>query len=92
MEKFIGKHKIETIEMLDDSTCFLSFTAEPVEDSNFLTIVVEYWLDEDTWHFNGQYYEVDGSFIDYEDFNLLSDEEEKECKNLMLGWMKEHKF
>lgn len=88
MEKFIGKHLIEDIEMLDNTTCLLTLLPDGKKHGCML-IEVEYWLDEKTWHFNESWFNSDGEFTYTRKCNILTDDEQKQCKELMCQWMKE---
>ena len=84
----IGDYTVDGIEMLDDETCCLFF--EEVEEGNFLvSVVVEYWLDDNTWHFMDNYYENDGHFISVEETTHLSADDKEECMTFMKSWLED---
>lgn len=86
----IGDYTVDGIEMLDDDTCCLFF--EEVEEGNVLvSVVVEYWLDDNTWHFMDNYYEDDGNFINAEETTHLSADDKEECMTFMKSWLEDLK-
>lgn len=84
----IGGYTIDGIEMLDDVTCCLYFEAFK-EGDNMTSIVVEKWLDDDSWHFMDNHFEEYGYFIDAEESTHLSEEEKEECKNFINSWIED---
>ena len=84
----IGGYTIDGIEMLDNDTCCLYF-----EDFNegdvTIAIVVEKWLDEDSWHFMDNYFESDGGFINAENSTHLSEEDKEKCKEFINSWLED---
>ena len=84
----IGGYTIDGIEMIDDDTCWLYF-----EDFNegdvTIGIVVEKWLDEDSWHFVDNYFEPNGDFIDWENSTHLSEEDKEKCKEFINSWLED---
>lgn len=94
MEKYMGEkvtvggHVIDGIEMLDDSTCCLYFE-EFEEDGYLVCIVVEYWLDEDSWHFIDNFYDKDGYFIDHEETTYLSEKDKTFCMDFIKSWIED---
>ena len=83
----IGGYTIDGIEMYDDYTCCLYF--ENFEEGDkLITIIVEKWLDDDSWHFADNYYALNGYFIKSEDDTThLSADEKEECKRFINGWL-----
>ena len=87
----VGNLVVECVEMLDDDTCILSFeTIDDEEDENVVDdIQVEYWLDEDSWHFNVSYFEKEsGDFLDMEAANLTEDDKNW-CKEIIGEYLKQ---
>ena len=85
----VGNLVVECVEMLDDDTCVLSFKTIPDEENeNVLDdIQVEYWLDEDSWHFNVSYFEKEsGDFLDVEAVNLTEDDKNR-CKEIINEYL-----
>lgn len=95
MEKYmggiiIGGYFVDNIEMYDDATCCLYF--ENFEEGDkLITIIVEKWLDDDSWHFVDNYYALNGYFIDSEDTTHLTEDDKEECKKFINEWLKESK-
>lgn len=87
----VGNLVVECVEMLDDDTCILSFeTIDDEEDENVVDdIQVEYWLDEDSWHFNVSYFEKEsGEYLDMEAANLTEDDKNR-CKEIIGEYLKQ---
>ena len=84
----IGGYTIDGIEMLDGGTCCLFFE-DFNEGDKIVGIVVEKWLDEDSWHFSDNYFEENGYFINAEETTHLSESEKEECKALINSWLED---
>lgn len=85
---YVGSHKVESIEMLDNVTCLLIFVDEEDKENNtHVSIQVEYWLDEQTWHFNDLWYDADGMYIESVETEHLTPEQKEKCKEIMNTWM-----
>ena len=83
----IGGYTIDGIEMLDDSTCAMYFE-EFQEGDVRITIVVEKWIDDNTFHFMDSYCAENGYFIGSEDDTThLSEDEKEECKRFINEWL-----
>lgn len=82
-----GGYVVDGIDWLDDDTACLYFE-EFKEDDCSVMIVVEYWLDEDSWHFRDQFYDEEDNYIDSCDTTHLSDKEKDECMEFILDWIK----
>lgn len=80
----IDGHVIEGIEMLDNDTCCLYFEDE-TEGDNIITTTVEYWADEDSWHFIDNIYDLDGTFLDHCDTERLTEEGKTKVMEYMKG-------
>ena len=84
----IGGYTIDGIQMLDDGiTCYLYFE-EFKEGDKVVDIVVEKWLDDDSWHFTDNYFEENGDVVCSEETTHLSDKEKDECKKFIDEWIK----
>lgn len=84
----IGGYVISGIEMLDDSTCIMYF--EDFTEGEFMIgIVVEKWLDENSWHFMDNYFDMDGNFIDGEESTHLLDSDKEKCKEFINSWIED---
>ena len=84
----ISGYVVDGIEMLDDNTCCLYFE-DFKEGDNIITIVVEKWLDDDSWHFMDNHFEENGYFIDSEDSTHLTDEDKEKCKEFINSWLED---
>ena len=82
----IGNYIVSSIEMLDKDTCAMFFK-DFTEGNIMYGIVVEYWLDEDSWHFLDNRYTLDGYFIDSEESTHLLEEEKQKCKEIIERWI-----
>ncbi len=82
----IGGYAVSGIEMLDDNTCAMYFE-DFTEGLLMIGIVVEKWLDENSWHFMDNYFDKDGSFIDWEETTHLTDEDKEKCKEFINSWI-----
>lgn len=82
----VGKFVIEYIEMLDDTTCNMGFFAVENEEGSS-QIEVEYWLDEDSWHFVTKYYDKDGDYVDWTPCDIFTEEEKQKCKDIMTDYI-----
>ena len=96
MEKtFIDGHVVEGIFMLDDDTCVLDFVVEREMGENNSGVVteVQYWLDDDSWHFYDLWYDSEGDFIDsYEtESERLSEDGKKKCMEMIKSFIAEKK-
>lgn len=94
MEKtFIDGHVVEDIFMLDNETCVLDFVVERDSGENNSGVVteVEYWLDEDSWHFRDMWYDSEGDFICDYDTERLSDDGKKKCVEMIKSFIGEKK-
>ena len=84
----IGGYVVDGIVMLDDNTCAMYFE-DFTEGDVMYGIVVEYWLDEDSWHFLDNRFELNGNFIDSEDSTHLTDEDKQKCKEFIESWLED---
>lgn len=84
----IDGHVIEGIEMLDDDTCCLYFEDE-TEGDNIITTIVEYWADEDSWHFLDNIFDLDGMFLDHCDTERLTENGKTKVMEYMKEWMED---
>ena len=85
----IGGYFVDGIEMLDDNTCAMYFE-DFTEGDVMYGIVVEYWLDEDSWHFSDNRFALNGYFIDSEDDSThLTDEDKEKCKEFIKSWLED---
>lgn len=82
----IGNYIVSSIEMLDKDTCAMFFK-DFTEGNVMYGIVVEYWLDEDSWHFLDNRFTLDGYFIDSEESTHLLEEEKQKCKEIIERWI-----
>ena len=82
----IGGYVVSGLEMLDDDTCAMYFEGFTEGDVMY-GIVVEYWLDEDSWHFSDNIFALNGYFIDSEDSTHLTDEDKEKCKEFINTWI-----
>ena len=86
----IGKHKVSDIYMLDKYTCLLRLETEKLDDIFSVQTEIEYWLDEKSWHFNDAITERETEdFVGTYKSENLTDEEKKECKELIMQFLKE---
>ena len=92
MEKYmgdsflIGGYCIDGIQMLDDSTCCLYFE-EFNECGKVVQIVVEKWLDDDSWHFTDNYFAENGYSICSAETTHFSDKEKEQCRMFIDEWL-----
>ena len=84
----IGGYCVSGIEMLDDSTCAMYFE-DFTEGDVIYGIVVEYWLDEDSWHFMDNRFALNGYFIESEDSTHLLEEDKQKCKEFINSWLED---
>lgn len=84
----IGGYVVSDIEMLDKSTCIMYFEIF-TEGDVMIGIVVEKWLDDDSWHFNDSYFELNGDFIDSENSTHLLDADKEKCKEFINSWIED---
>ena len=87
----VGNLVVECVEMLDKDTCVLSFKTIPDEENeNVLDdIQVEYWLDEDSWHFIVSYFDRDtGCYLDTDDA-ILTEDDKNRCKEIINEYLKQ---
>ena len=78
----IGKYIVSSIEMLDEDTCTMYFK-EFREGNVMYGMIVEYWIDEDSWHFFEDRFTLDGDFINGEESTHLLEEEKQKCKEII---------
>ena len=78
----IGKYIVSSIEMLDEDTCTMYFK-EFREGNVMYRMNVEYWIDEDSWHFFEDRFTLDGYFINGEESTHLLEEEKQKCKEII---------
>lgn len=83
---WIGDYIVSDIMMLDDDTCTMYFK-EFTEGNVMYGIVVEYWLDEDSWHFVDNRFAIDGSLINSEESTHLLEEDKQKCKEIIESWL-----
>ena len=87
----VGNLVVECVEMLDDDTCILSFETIPDEEDENVTkdIQAEYWLDENSWHFNVSYFEKkSGDYLDT-DTAILTEDDKNRCKEIINEYLKQ---
>ena len=84
----IGGYIVSDIMMLDDDTCAMYFK-DFAEGNVMYGIVVEYWLDEDSWHFVDNRFALNGYFINSEDSTHLLEEDRQKCKEIIKTWLKD---
>ena len=84
----IGGYVVSGLEMLDDDTCAMYFE-DFTEGDVMYGIVVEYWLDEDSWHFSDNIFALNGYFIESEDSTHLTDEDKEKCKEFINSWLED---
>lgn len=84
----VGSHIIDCVEMLDFETCILSFEAEQ-EGTDFVDSQAEYWIDENSWHFNDVWFDKDGSYTETKKTERLTEEEQKQCKEIIKEYLKQ---
>lgn len=87
--KVIGRHKVSDISMMDKDTCLLSLVTEKLDDNFSVQTEIEYWLDENSWHFNDSKFESETGYCvgSYESENL-TDEEKEKCKKVIMDFLK----
>ena len=85
--KNVGSYEVSDISMLDKDTCCLTLT-EFEEGGLVVGIVAEKWTDEGSWHFNDNYFDIDGDFVGAEESTHLSEYEKDECKRIIEEWIK----
>ena len=78
----IGDYIVSSIEMLDEDTCTMYFK-EFREGNVMYGMIVEYWIDEDSWHFFEDSFTLDGDFINGEESTHLLEEEKQKCKEII---------
>ena len=81
-EIVIGNYIVSSIEMLDEDTCTMYFK-EFTEGNVMYRMNVEYWIDEDSWHFFEDRFTLDGYFINGEESTHLLEEEKQKCKEII---------
>ena len=84
----IGGYVIDGIEMLDNATCCLYFE-DFNEGDELISIVVEKWLDEDSWHFMDNRFALNGYFIHSDETTHLSNSEKEQVKEFMNSWLED---
>ena len=84
----IGDYIVSGIEMLDDYTCVMYFK-EFTEGNVMYGIVVEYWLDDDSWHFLDNKFTIDGYFINSEESTHLLEDDKQKCKEIIENWLED---
>lgn len=89
-ETIIDGHIINGIEMVDDNTCWLYFEGE-TEGDKFITTIVQYWADEDSWHFIDNITDMDGMVLDHCDTERLTEEGKAKVMEYMKEWMEDLK-
>lgn len=81
-EIVIGNYIVSSIEMLDEDTCTMYF--KKFREGNVMhRLIVEYWLDEDSWHFFDDRFTLDGDFINSEESTRLLEEDKQKCKEII---------
>ena len=78
----IGKYIVSSIEMLDEDTCTMYFK-EFREGNVMYRMMVEYWIDEDSWHFFEDRFTLDGYFINSEESTHLLEDDKQKCKEII---------
>jgi hypothetical protein len=89
-KNIIGGYNVSGIEMLDDNTCAMYFE-NFAEGDKLIGIVVEYWLNDDSWHFSDNRFAINGYYIDSEDTTHLLDVDKQKCKEFIKGWLRKQK-
>lgn len=86
----IGRHKVSDISMMDKDTCLLSLETEKLDDNFSVQTEIEYWLDENSWHFNDTKSESETGYCvgSYESENL-TEEDKEECKKFIMTFLQE---
>ena len=84
----IGGYAVSGIEMLDDNTCAMYFE-DFTEGDVMYGIVVEKWLDDNSWHFSDNRFALNGYFIDSDDSTHLTDEDKEKCKEFINSWIED---
>ena len=82
----IGDHIVNDIMMLDDDTCTMYFK-EFTEGNVMYGLVVEYWLEEDRWHFVDNRFAIDGALINSDESTHLLEEDKQKCKEIIESWL-----
>ena len=86
----VGEYTVECVEMLDSDTCILSFeTIDDEEDEDTVVdITAEYWIDEDSWHFNDTFFvKGSGDYLDTCKTTHLTEEEKDRCKEIIVKYL-----
>ena len=77
---------VSCIEMLDEDTCTMYF--KKFREGNVMyKMIVEYWLDEDSWHFVDNRFAIDGYFINSEESTHLLEDDKQKCKEIIENWL-----
>ena len=84
----IGGYVVSGIEMLDDNTCDMYFE-DFTEGDVMIGIVVEKWLDDNSWHFTDNYFALNGYFIDGDESTHLLDADKEKCKEFINSWIED---
>ena len=84
----IGGYIVSDIMMLDDDTCAMYFK-DFAEGNVMYGIVVEYWLDDDSWHFLDNKFTIDGYFINSEESTHLLEDDKQKCKEIIENWLED---
>ena len=81
-EIVIGNYIVSSIEMLDEDTCTMYF--KKFREGNVMyRMSVEYWIDEDSWHFFEDRFTLDGYFINSEESTHLLEDDKQKCKEII---------
>lgn len=87
----IGRQTVDCVEMLDKGTCILSFKPKKENESGskLRVTVAEYWLDENKWIFQDQYFE-DDMYVDSCESQCLCGYEMLACKKVVREFLKQN--
>ena len=81
-EIVIGNYIVSSIEMLDEDTCTMYF--KKFREGNVMyRMIVEYWIDEDRWHFFEDRFTLDGYFINSEESTHLLEDDKQKCTEII---------
>lgn len=83
---YIDGHLIADIDMLDDTTCYLAFEEEEVGDF-ILSYIVEYWLEDRTFHYVKRFFTKEGVLQNSENDCYLTEEGRAKCEAYMKEWV-----
>ena len=81
-----GGYTVDGIEWLDDDTACLYFE-DFNEGDKIVSIVVEKWLEDNSWHFMDNYFAENGYFINSEETTHLDENEQKDVMEFLDSWI-----